>query len=111
MSADIASWNLKPILEISTPVWSADQKLVLDDIAAMRDPCGDDMYAEVSRPIYLGGDPGTGKSEVLVHAAIDAADSGAKVLLMCPTGTRTPIVNVCLLTKTLPSKLFILLWS
>ena len=82
----IHSWNHIPIREIVTPTWSADQKAVLDDIAAMRDPIGDNVVDEV-RPIYLGGDQGTGKSEVLVHAALEAADSGAKVLLMCPTGT------------------------
>ena len=83
----IKSWNHIPTRDVKTPTWSADQKLVLDDINAMRDPCGDNTLDEDERPIYLGGDPGTGKSEVLVHAALTAANSGAKVLLMCPTGT------------------------
>ena len=73
--------------EITTPTWSDDQQKVLADIEAMRDPEGDQPLNEAITPICLGGDLGTGKSEVLVHAAIDAANNGAKVLMMCPTGT------------------------
>ena len=40
------------------------------------------------RHLFLTGEPGSGKSEVIVHAACAAAKSGACVLVLCPTGTR-----------------------
>ena len=39
-----------------------------------------------SRRLYLKGKPGSGKSEVIVHAAVRAAEDGCKVLVLCPTG-------------------------
>ena len=36
---------------------------------------------------FLVGDPGTGKTECLIHACYNAALEGAHVLIMCPTGT------------------------
>ena len=39
------------------------------------------------RHLFLTGEPGSGKSEVIVHAACAAAKSGACVLVLCPTGT------------------------
>ena len=39
------------------------------------------------RHLFLTGEPGSGKSEVIVHAACAAAKSGACVLALCPTGT------------------------
>ena len=40
------------------------------------------------RHLFLTGKLGSGKSEVIVHAACAAAKSGACVLVLCPTGTR-----------------------
>ena len=39
------------------------------------------------RHLFLAGEPGSGKSEVIVHAAYAAANSSACVLVLCPTGT------------------------
>ena len=39
------------------------------------------------RHLFLTGELGSGKSEVIVHAACAAAKSGACVLVLCPTGT------------------------
>jgi hypothetical protein len=36
--------------------------------------------------LNISGEPGSGKSEVLVHVAIRAAESGDYVLILCPTG-------------------------
>ena len=38
------------------------------------------------RCLYLAGRPGSGKSEVLVHAAVEAAQEGCRVMILCPTG-------------------------
>ena len=45
-----------------------------------------------NRFIYLSGEPGSGKSEVLAHSAVDAAKDGYSVLVPCPTGT---LVHSC----------------
>ena len=34
----------------------------------------------------MAGEPGSGKSEVLIHAAVEAANAGLYVLILCPTG-------------------------
>ena len=39
------------------------------------------------RHLFFTGEPGSGKSEVIVHAACAAAKSGACVLVLCSTGT------------------------
>ena len=39
------------------------------------------------RHLFLTGEPGSGKSEVIVHDACAAAKGGACVLVLCPTGT------------------------
>ena len=36
--------------------------------------------------MHITGGPGTGKTEFLIHAAYRAAESGCRVLLLCPTG-------------------------
>ena len=40
----------------------------------------------LERPLLVKGEPGTGKTEVIIHAAYRAAESGARVLILCPTG-------------------------
>ena len=76
-----------PSRAVTEPVWSEDQAAVLDAITGRLDKTDAFYDRGDERPIYLGGDPGTGKSEVLVHAALKAAISGHMVLIMCPTGT------------------------
>ena len=82
---EVSAWNYVPVKPLVEPKWSEDQKTVLDAIDKRLEQ--DDNESERWEPLYLGGDPGTGKSEILVHAAHRAADAGMKVLLMCPTGT------------------------
>jgi hypothetical protein len=81
------SWNYVPSREVKEPTWSEDQAKVLDACAERLEKT--DAFYDLGdeRPIYLGGDPGTGKSEVLVHTALKAAMDGHMVLIMCPTGT------------------------
>jgi len=83
----ITSWNSSYVKDIKEPRWSDDQRDALKAISDALQPEDCWMAETAKKPIYLGGDPGTGKSEVLVHAAIEAAENGCTVLLMCPTGT------------------------
>ena len=39
------------------------------------------------RLVCVGGDPGTGKTETMIHACYKAALNGAHVLILCPTRT------------------------
>ena len=46
-----------------------------------------DLAGDVKhRQCFLSGAPGTGKSEVLVHAAKLVVDRGGRVLFLAPTG-------------------------
>ena len=86
----VDEWNYMPTRYVKEPAWSDDQKAVLDDIHGRLDRTDPLWEAPNPNPIYLGGDPGTGKSEILVHAAIRAASKAIRVLIMCPTG---PLVH------------------
>ena len=39
-----------------------------------------------SRLLHVTGGPGTGKTEVVIQCAVDAARNGARVLIACPIG-------------------------
>ena len=90
-TADVATavweWNHIPTRTVTEPTWSQDQKDVLKEVGDRLDRTDPLFDAPSPEPIYLGGDPGTRKSEVLVHSAIRAAYNGSRVLIMCPTGT------------------------
>ena len=87
LQTQMKAWNDMPIKTVTEPPWSDDQKEVLKAINQRLNP--EDVYEAYegqNQPIYLGGDPGTGKSEVMIHAAYRGAEQGFKVLIMCPTG-------------------------
>ena len=86
-STSVREWNHVATRSVKEPAWSSDQKTVLDVVDRRLDRTDPLFDAPSTKPIYLGGDPGTGKSEVLVHAAIRAANNGIRVLILCPTGT------------------------
>ena len=44
------------------------------------------MAAGLNRWLHITGGPGTGKTEVIIHAAYRAAEAGCRVLILCPTG-------------------------
>ena len=46
-----------------------------------------DLAASLSRWMHIAGGPGTGKTEAIIHATYRAAKVGARVLILCPTGT------------------------
>ena len=70
------------------PEWSPDQVRFFDFIREQHGiECEWDLGANVERRrVFLSGAPGTGKSEVLVHAAKLLVDLGARVLFLAPTG-------------------------
>ena len=48
--------------------------------------CDERDRFEAERFLFISGKPGSGKSEVLVHAAVAVASKGCEVLILCPTG-------------------------
>jgi len=84
------AWNYRAPKVLEERQWSVGQQRVLD-VTRQHMNTGDTMDFE-QRPhvYYIAGDPGSGKSEVLVYAAYQAAQQGATVLIMCPTG---PLVH------------------
>ena len=67
--------------------WSDKQVEFLDSVAErinIRD--SSDMAGGLSRWMHITGGPGTGKTEAIIHAAYRAAEAGARVLILCPTG-------------------------
>ena len=45
-----------------------------------------DANASSEQFLYVSGVPGSGKSEVLIAAALEAAEAGLTVMILCPTG-------------------------
>jgi hypothetical protein len=83
----IAMWNLPIVRTLEPRVWSPKQQEVKDAIRDGLAVSDTHAHSEHTRFLYVSGKPGSGKSEVLIYAAIEAASSGACVLIMCPTGT------------------------
>jgi len=45
-----------------------------------------EMHDLRNRFMHITGGPGTGKTEAIIHAAYRAAENGARVFILCPTG-------------------------
>ena len=83
----IDQWRIVSRVALQARQWSPEQQDAISTIA--QGCCIDDAGAHLlqQRYLYVSGEPGSGKSEVLIHAAVRAADNGCKVLVLCPTGT------------------------
>ena len=81
----LQQWNYVNRVALQARVWSSEQQRALD---AIRDgtTVADVAESEGDRYLFVSGEPGSGKSEVLVHAAVAAANVGCNVLVPCPTG-------------------------
>ena len=81
----VAEWNAMQKVELQERNWSEGQAQALETIrqGLLRSDANNDKQ----RYLYLSGEPGAGKSEVLVHAAVRAAEEGHRVMVLCPTGT------------------------
>ena len=49
------------------------------------------VQADIDNRLIIDGEPGSGKTEMLVHAAFQAALDGNQVLIACPVG---PLIDV-----------------
>ena len=70
----VSSWNDKQTVGRPDFRWSAEQREVLD--ARERGTDREDANVEVEQLLYVQGDPGAGKTEVLCEAAMRAAKKG-----------------------------------
>ena len=84
-----AKWNHRRSTSLEDRSWSKEQQDVLHAISSNLSLDGSNPEAEdtARRLLYVGGDPGTGKTETMIHACYNAALQGAHVLILCPTGT------------------------
>ena len=83
----VQAWRTRDDVELRTMKWSAEQEeflAIVADRINVRDPT--DMAATFDRWMHITGGPGTGKTEAIIHAAYAAAEAGARVLILCPTG-------------------------
>ena len=79
------SWSAKRCAAMPERTWSPEQSEVLQAVEAGMGIC-DANVAPNSRILQVTGGPGTGKTEVIIQCALDAARHGARVLVACPIG-------------------------
>ena len=88
-SLDINEWALRRPTALPTRDWSEEQAAVLEYIRMgvhVSDANVAYSHDVKSRFVYINGEPGSGKSEAVTYAAVEAASKGANVLIGCPTG-------------------------
>ena len=86
-SAAVGEWRKRPEATLRPMNWSAEQEeflAIVADRINIRD--SSDTAAGLKRWLHITGGPGTGKTEVIIHAAYRAAEAGCRVLILCPTG-------------------------
>ena len=84
-AARVAEWNTMEKSELRERTWSPEQQEALDTIRRGIEKV--DANDEQQNRLFLKGEPGCGKSEVIIHAAVRAALDGYRVLILVPTGT------------------------
>ena len=81
---DVDEWSAKRPTELPDRHWSLEQTMFLTAVADRLKHS--DANIEGERFLFLTGEPGSGKTEVIIYAAAKAASTGAKVMIGCPTG-------------------------
>ncbi len=66
--------------------WSPEQKAALEKIDAGISYEDEEAKRGSDRRLYIAGAPGSGKTAVMLEAAVSAAQKGMRVLIVCPTG-------------------------
>ena len=79
-------WNEVHRPKYRQPDWSPKQKEALGKIRGNVSYEDEDAKQNSCRFLYTAGAPGSGKSAVLLEAAVWAAGQGMHVLMICPTG-------------------------
>ena len=83
---DPASWSARRPTTLPVRAWSPQQQAVLDAVAEGLSVVDANVPAN-SRFLHVTGGPGTGKTEVVVQCAVNAAtEDEARVLIGCPIG-------------------------
>jgi len=85
--AMLQEWNMAITTQMKEHKWSKEQQEVLDIIAEGLENTDPDVPI-TARALSISGKPGSGKTEVMAHGAMNAAKKGAAVLLLCPTGAQ-----------------------
>ena len=80
-------WSRTPQKNLEERAWPPQQEAALAAIREGVNVVDANQLQSANRFLFLRGQPGSGKSEVLVHAAVNAAAAGCHVLVLCPTGT------------------------
>lgn len=91
------SWDTLVYAPYKLKDWHPKQKEALDRIRERTTIDDEEVKKKTRRFLYLKGKPGSGKTAVLIEAAIRAAKDGLTVLIVCPTGAL-----VCSLKEMLP---------
>ena len=83
----VEAWRHTRDATLRPMTWSGKKQQEFLDIVADRINIRDsnDLAGGLTRWMHITGGPGTGKTEVIIHAAYRAAESGCRVLLLCPT--------------------------
>ena len=82
-------WQAKRCTERPARVWSPEQQEVIDTVRTS--VAAEDANVPANeRLLFVTGGPGTGKTEVVIECALQAAEDGAHVLIACPIG---PLVS------------------
>ena len=76
--ADPAAWSARRIFARPERVWSPEQQAVLDAVTAGTSVLDADEHRTANRLLQVCGGPGTGKTEVILEAAVRAASAGCK---------------------------------
>ena len=86
--ADPALWSANRLFEAPRRIWSPEQQLVLNAIeqGTTITDANDLAVPLEQRVLWVTGGPGTGKTEVVIAAALAATDRGCRVLVGTPTG-------------------------
>ena len=84
--SDPSVWSARQIFRAPSRTWSPQQQLVLDAVERGTSLTDANDVALSERLLQVTGGPGTGKTEVVIAAALAAADRGCRVLVGAPVG-------------------------
>ena len=87
---DPVAWSARRIFARPERIWSREQQAVLDAVAAGTSVLDANEIRTAKRLLQVCGGPGTGKTEVILEAAVRAANSGCRAAR--PTAAKLTII-------------------